>query len=184
MRVSDLTRDMLRRTLTVFMGTGAKRPDGSVYSAPYQHQGTGTINTLVLALLSIIAELKQSVIFAMEEPEIALPPHTQKRIINSLRQKSAQAIFTSHSPYVLEEFEPAQVVVLKRTAGVMTGCLLHIRQQSSPRPIAQNSKHGSAKPCWHATYLYLRAVRSSTHCLPLPAGSPSWIPRDSNRSKT
>lgn len=121
MRVSDLTRDMLRRTLTVFMGTGATRPDGSIYAAPYQHQGTGTINTLVLALLSIIAELKQSVIFAMEEPEIALPPHTQKRIINSLRQKSAQAIFTSHSPYVLEEFDPGQVVVLKRAAGVMTG---------------------------------------------------------------
>lgn len=121
MRVSDLTRDMLRRTLTVFMGTGATKPDGSIYAAPYQHQGTGTINTLVLALLSIIAELKQSVIFAMEEPEIALPPHTQKRIINSLRQKSAQAIFTSHSPYVLEEFDPRQVVVLKRTTGVMTG---------------------------------------------------------------
>ncbi len=82
MRVSDLTRDMLRRTLTVFMGTGATRSDGSIYAAPYQHQGTGTINTLVLALLSIIAELKQSVIFAMEEPEIALPPHTQKRIIS------------------------------------------------------------------------------------------------------
>jgi putative ATP-dependent endonuclease of OLD family len=120
-RVSDLTRDMLRRTLTVFMGTGAMRPDGSTYAAPYQHQGTGTINTLVLALLSIIAELKQSVIFAMEEPEIALPPHTQKRIINSLRQKSTQAIFTSHSPYVLEEFAPSQVLVLKREAGMMTG---------------------------------------------------------------
>lgn len=121
MRVSDLTRDMLRRTLTVFMGTGATRPDGTNYAAPYQHQGTGTINTLVLALLSIIAELKQSVIFAMEEPEIALPPHTQKRIINSLRQKSAQAIFTSHSPYVLEEFDPGQVVVLKRSGGVLVG---------------------------------------------------------------
>jgi putative ATP-dependent endonuclease of the OLD family len=121
MRVSDLTRDMLRRTLTVFMGTGATRPDGTTYAAPYQHQGTGTINTLVLALLSIIAELKQSVIFAMEEPEIALPPHTQKRIINSLRQKSAQAIFTSHSPYVLEELTPSQILVLKRVAGVMTG---------------------------------------------------------------
>lgn len=120
MRVSDLTREMLRRTLTVFMGTGAKRPDGTPYAAPYQHQGTGTINTLVLALLSIIAELKQSVIFAMEEPEIALPPHTQKRIINSVRHKSAQAIFTSHSPYVLEEFEPRQVRVLKRSGGVLT----------------------------------------------------------------
>lgn len=119
-RVSDLTREMLRRTLTVFMGTGAKRPDGTTYAAPYQHQGAGTINTLVLALLSIIAELKQNVIFAMEEPEIALPPHTQKRIINSVRQKSAQAIFTSHSPYVLEEFEPSQVHVLKRKDGVLT----------------------------------------------------------------
>lgn len=116
MRVSDLTREMLRRTLTVFMGTGASRPDGSPHAAPYQHQGTGTINMLVLALLSIIAELKQSVIFAMEEPEIALPPHTQKRIITTIRQKSAQAIFTSHSPYVLEEFEPEQVHVLTRTA--------------------------------------------------------------------
>jgi len=121
MRVSDLTREMLRRTLTVFMGTGAKRPDETTYAAPYQHQGTGTINALVLALLSIVAELKQNVIFAMEEPEIALPPHTQKRIINSVRLKSAQAIFTSHSPYVLEEFEPSQVRVLKRKDGVLTG---------------------------------------------------------------
>lgn len=120
MRVSDLTREMLRRTLTVFMGTGATRPDGTAYAAPYQHQGTGTINTLVLALLSIIAELKQNVIFAMEEPEIALPPHTQKRIIHSLRKKSAQALFTSHSPYVLEEFDPEQVRILKRVKGVLT----------------------------------------------------------------
>lgn len=120
LRVSDLTRETLRRTLTVFMGTGAKRLDGSTYAAPYQHQGTGTINTLVLALLSIIAELKQNVIFAMEEPETALPPHTQKRIVNSVREKSAQALFTSHSPYVLEEFEPAQIKVLKRAGGVLT----------------------------------------------------------------
>src|SRR6185295_5369277 len=54
MRVSDLTRETLRRTITVFMGTGAKRDDGSDYAAPFQHQGTGTINTLVLALLSLI----------------------------------------------------------------------------------------------------------------------------------
>lgn len=62
------------------METGAKRK--TALSTPHlQHQGTGTINTLVLALLSLIADLKQNVIFAMEEPEIAIPPHTQKRII-------------------------------------------------------------------------------------------------------
>ncbi len=121
MRVSDLTRETLRRTLTVFMGTGSKQVDGSDYAAPFQHQGTGTINALVLALLSLIAELKQNVIFSMEEPEIAIPPHTQKRIIDSVRTKSSQAIFTSHSPYVIEEFNPSQVLVLKREMGVLSG---------------------------------------------------------------
>jgi len=115
LQVSDLTREHLRKILTVFIGTGAMASDGSKYSAPFQHQGTGTINALVLVLLSMIADLKQNVIFAMEEPEIAIPPYTQKRIINSIREKSAQAIFTSHSPYVLEEFEPSQVMVLNRS---------------------------------------------------------------------
>lgn len=119
-RVSDLTRTHLRRVLTVFMGTGAIRDDGTEYAAPFQHQGTGTINILVLALLSMIAELKQNVIFAMEEPEIAIPPHTQKRIINSVTSKSAQAIFTSHSPYVLEEFKPSQILVIRREDGELT----------------------------------------------------------------
>jgi putative ATP-dependent endonuclease of OLD family len=118
-RVSDLTREHLRKTLTVFMGTGENRADGSEYAAPFQHQGTGTINTLVLALLSMIAELKQNVIFAMEEPEIAIPPHTQRRIVDSIKKMSAQALFTSHSPYVLDEFDPKQVLLLRRTGGVL-----------------------------------------------------------------
>jgi len=121
MRISNLTREHLRRIITVFMSTGAICDDGTKFSAPFQHQGTGTINTLVLALLSMIADLKQNVIFAMEEPEIAIPPHTQKRIINSIRSKSAQAIFTSHSPYVLEEFDPYQILVINRDGGRLTG---------------------------------------------------------------
>lgn len=121
MRVSDLTRENLRKTLTVFLATGAKRADGSPHAAPFQHQGTGTINALVLALLSMIADLKQNVIFAMEEPEIAIPPHTQRRIVDSVRRKSAQAIFTSHSPYVLEQFDPTQIVTVQRTNGSLKG---------------------------------------------------------------
>ena len=60
MRVSDLTREGLRRILTVFMSTGETLADGTDHAAPFQHQGTGTINTLVLSLLSLIAELRQS----------------------------------------------------------------------------------------------------------------------------
>jgi putative ATP-dependent endonuclease of OLD family len=120
-RVSQLTRAHLREILTVFLGTGAYTGAGEEYAAPFRHQGTGTINTLVLSLLSMIAELKQNVIFAMEEPEIAIPPHTQKRIIGSVIGKSAQAIFTSHSPYVLEEFDPSQIIVIDRTDGELKG---------------------------------------------------------------
>lgn len=121
MRVSQLTREHLRQILTVFLGTGSVCDDGEEFAAPFHHQGTGTINTLVLSLLSMIAEQKQKVIFAMEEPEIAIPPHTQKRIINSIMSKSAQAIFTSHSPYILEEFDPSHIIVINRNNGILTG---------------------------------------------------------------
>ncbi|ACB85097.1 ATP-dependent nuclease [Natranaerobius thermophilus] len=123
MKVSGLTRQNLKKIITFFMGTGATRSDGSEHSAPFKYQGTGTINTMVLTLLSMIAELKQqqNVIFAMEEPEIAIPPHTQKRIIHSICSKSDQAIFTSHSPYVLEEFDPSQILVLSKSDGIITG---------------------------------------------------------------
>ena len=123
MKVSDFTREHLRKTLNVFMSTGAKRMSGEDHIAPFKKQGTGTINTLVLSMLSFIADLKQNVIFAMEEPEIAIPPHTQKRIINSVRNKSSQAIFTSHSPYVLEEFDPKEIVVLSNENGDVKSCL-------------------------------------------------------------
>ncbi|MNK91820.1 hypothetical protein D3C87_1119350 [compost metagenome] len=88
---------------------------------------------MVLALLSMIAELKQSVIFAMEEPEIAIPPYTQKRIVNSIRSQSAQAIFTSHSPFVLEEFSPEQIILLERKKGVMKARSLSFPSNIKPK---------------------------------------------------
>jgi putative ATP-dependent endonuclease of OLD family len=88
---------------------------------PFAHAGTGTINTLVLALLSFIADLKpETVIFAMEEPEIAVPPHTQRRIADYLLTKTTQAFVTSHSPFVIERFEPSQTLLLSRAEGMVT----------------------------------------------------------------
>ena len=74
------------------------------------------LNLLVFALLTFIAELKdrQAVIFAMEEPEVALPPHTQRRVTRFVLSQMGQAIITSHSPYVIEQFQPEQIVVLNR----------------------------------------------------------------------
>jgi putative ATP-dependent endonuclease of OLD family len=110
LRVSALTRRHLRDVITAFIATGK-----GDHSAPFFRQGTGTINMLLLAMLSQIAEDKQNVIFAMEEPETAIPPYAQKRIVHELRKLSAQTIFTSHSPYVLEEFGLNETVVLRRS---------------------------------------------------------------------
>jgi len=140
LRVSDLTRVHLRKLLTVFMGTGAKIDEDTEYAAPFQHQGTGTINTLVLSLLTMIAELKQNVIFAMEEPEIAIPPHTQKRIVNSVTGKSAQAIFTSHSPYILEEFDPKNILVVKKINGELTGAAASYPPAVKPKKYREEFK--------------------------------------------
>ena len=110
LKVSSLTREHLRKVVTAFIATG-----NGDHAAPYFRQGTGTINLLVLAMLSQIAEDKQNVIFAMEEAETAIPPYAQKRIVHELRKLSAQAIFTSHSPYVLEEFSLDETVILSRS---------------------------------------------------------------------
>lgn len=111
LKVSNLTREHLRKVITAFIATG----EGE-HAAPFYRQGTGTINMLVLAMLSQIAEDKQNVIFAMEEPETAIPPYAQKRIVHEVRDLASQTLFTSHSPYVLEEFTIEETMVLARDA--------------------------------------------------------------------
>ncbi|WP_369743962.1 ATP-dependent endonuclease [Pseudidiomarina sp. PP-1MA] len=108
---SDLTRDHLRDVVRLFL---AAQP--AAHQLPFQKLGTGSVNMLVFALLTFIADLKgqQSVIFAMEEPEIALPPHTQRRVGQFVLSEMGQAIVTSHSPYIIEQFEPDQIVALNR----------------------------------------------------------------------
>lgn len=125
LRVSELTREDLRRVLRSFMATGA-----AGYAAPFNHQGSGTINSLVIAMLTLIAQKRNGrVIFAMEEPEISVPPTAQKRVVDLILGLGGQAIFTTHSPYVLEEFEPEQMTVLSRAHD--TG-VLSSRQVSLP----------------------------------------------------
>ncbi len=106
---SALTRDDLRKSITLF-GSSAR----SNSPIPYWRLGSGVINALVFSLLTFIAELKVNVIFAMEEPEIAIPPHTQRRIVQFLQRNMDQSILTTHSPFVLEQFNPENVVLLER----------------------------------------------------------------------
>lgn len=113
---SDLTRENLREVVRFFV-----RSEENGHSVPFDRLGTGAINTLVFALLTHIADLRKggSVIFAMEEPEIALPPHAQRRIARYILKHMDQAIITSHSPYVIEEFELDQILAVQRDAGII-----------------------------------------------------------------
>jgi putative ATP-dependent endonuclease of OLD family len=116
---SDLTREHLREVVRLFVAT-----QPSEHLVPHTRQGAGSVNLMVFALLTLIADLKgsRSVIFAMEEPEIALPPHTQRRVTKYVLQEMGQAIVTSHSPYVIEQFEPECIVLLSRAdAGSLHG---------------------------------------------------------------
>ena len=122
LKVSNLTREHLRSVITAFVGTG-----NGDHAAPFYRQGTGTINLIVLAMLSQIAKDKQNVVFAMEEPETAIPPYAQKRIVHEIIKISSQALFTSHSPYVLEEFTPGQTLVLSRSNdGVLSHAVVEL----------------------------------------------------------
>jgi len=126
LKVSALTRDHLRKVITAFIATG----EGE-HAAPFYRQGTGTLNMLVLAMLSQIAEGKQNVIFAMEEPETAIPPYAQKRIVHGVRGLATQTLFTSHSPYVLEEYDLDETVILSRDPG----CILSQAKISLPSSV-------------------------------------------------
>jgi len=132
--VSQLTREHLRKSIAFFLTMG----EGEV-AVPFQHAGTGTLNTLVLALLTFIAELKKDVIFAMEEPEIALPPHTQRRITNYLLSKTSQCFVTSHSPYVIERFEPEGIVKINRDGqGNLSGIPVKLPTNMKAKNYRQN----------------------------------------------
>lgn len=109
LKISNLTREHLRQIVIAFINTGE-----SEHSAPFYRQGRGTLNILVLAMLSQIAADRKNVVFAMEEPETAIPPYAQKRIVHEVRKIANQSLFTSHSPYILEEFDMDEMAVLRR----------------------------------------------------------------------
>ncbi|QQX76007.1 MULTISPECIES: ATP-dependent nuclease [Aequorivita] len=142
LHVSQLTRDHLRKTLAFFMSSSINQSP-----VPFQKLGNGTLSTLVFALLSAIAELKkENIIFAMEEPEISIPPHTQRRIINYLINTTTQSFVTSHSPYVIEKFDPQNIMILsKDEIGIMKGKNLSLASGLKSKNYRRKIRHSIAE---------------------------------------
>ena len=107
---SSLTRESLRRQIFLFGSS-----DNFNESVPFWRLGSGVINSMVFALLTfIVNNKKHGVIFAMEELETAIPPHTQRNIVQYLRNNVDQTILTTHSAYVIEQFSPENIALLNR----------------------------------------------------------------------
>lgn len=137
-KASDLTREHVREVLRMFIGA-----DTSSHLVPFTRLSTGTLNVLVFALLTYIAEIAghDNVIFAMEEPEIALPPHTQRRLVDFVTSNMGQAIVTSHSPYVIEQFAPQQIVAVGRdSAGTLTSRSVTFPDSFKPKRYRENRR--------------------------------------------
>ncbi|MFC6687806.1 ATP-dependent nuclease [Jhaorihella thermophila] len=172
---SDLTRENLREVVRLFL-----KSQDSNHTVPFNRLGTGAVNALVFALLTHIADLRgnRAIIFAMEEPEIALPPHAQRRITKYLLKNMGQAIITSHSPYVIEEFDMTNVRAISRREGVLSsdcipaGVIRHSSLRTNRRQLAEAilargvivaEGDTEAKMLAAASYMYEALDKSNTY---------------------
>ncbi|MCC3272252.1 AAA family ATPase [Arthrobacter zhangbolii] len=83
-------------------------------------KGTGVAGGVLIALLRYLSDAsKQSIIFALEEPEAFLHPAAQHSLRDDLEglaeRDDVTLLVTSHSPYIVSRSPAAQVVALEKT---------------------------------------------------------------------
>lgn len=82
---------------------------------PLSDSGSGTQSMAVFALYAYLAELeKTNYVLALEEPEQNLHPQAQQQLMRNLTDLGLQAIFTTHSPTIVDTLDHEQVVLCKR----------------------------------------------------------------------
>jgi len=104
--VTNLTRFALREVTQAFV-----KLDDQL-KLPLEAFGAGTRSIATLAVLTLIAKKLDHAIMAIEEPETFLYPSAQRAVISEIRALDTQLFLTTHSPYVLDLFEPDEINVL------------------------------------------------------------------------
>lgn len=85
--------------------------------------GSGIQSMVNIALYRYLANLKHSnFIVGIEEPENNLHPQLQKKIIKLIKggraEKEVQIIFTTHSPYIIDQLENNEIILLRKEKDV------------------------------------------------------------------
>jgi len=103
--VTNLTRVGVREATQAFVN----RHD---LKLPVEAYGAGTRSVAALASLTLFARKREHALLAIEEPETFLYPASQRAVVREIRDLASQLFLTTHSPYVLDLFEPDEIGVL------------------------------------------------------------------------
>lgn len=99
--LTDRTRQLIKNN--AFLYVSGENP------LPIHKFGAGTRCLSYLGLLTYIMRKRGRGILCLEEPESYLFPHAQRRIVKDAKELATQLFVTTHSPYVLEQFEPSEI---------------------------------------------------------------------------
>ncbi|MCT2347147.1 AAA family ATPase [Niallia taxi] len=88
-----------------------------------QTSGTGMQSLLIIAILEAYIEHNtgdQDFILIIEEPEVYLHPSLQRKIVNILKEISTsnQIFISTHSPIVVSQLKPKELVCIKKEKGI------------------------------------------------------------------
>lgn len=133
---------------------------------PVGRHGMGllSLQTFIL-LLEIGRERRRQgkpFLFAMEEPELHIPPGMQRRLVAQAVSIAEQTICTSHSPRVAAFYPATSVQILnRRPTGVASTPLL-------ARPLDANASNAARKLCHDDRPRVIEALMY--HCVLIPEG--------------
>jgi len=66
-------------------------------------------------LLTHVVNGQGSTVFVVDEPEIYLHPDVQRQLVGILRQGGSDVVMASHSPEIIGEADPSEVVLIDKT---------------------------------------------------------------------
>ena len=100
-------REMTGQEIFLDMSSGDRIPAHAI--------SEGTL--LTLGLLTILCNPQKPNLILLDDIEQGLHPHAQRELVSLLKQiladdRNVQILFTTHSPYIIDELTPSQVHVL------------------------------------------------------------------------
>ena len=108
--VIDDNQEVIGQEIVMDMATGDRIPASAI--------SEGTM--LTLGLLTVLVNPQQPNLVLLDDIEQGLHPKAQRELMTVFKQiieanPNLQIIFTTHSPYIIDELEPAQVHVLSNS---------------------------------------------------------------------